>query len=91
MKGYSTSNDFKKLKELLDDGYLVVLVWAHSTTRSLFSGIAKRVLSKHGSNDGDWYSLDCWSYFPTINKESFEDYCKSKGFSFILPEEGEVR
>lgn len=87
MKGYKTSKDYKKLKELLDNGYTVVVLWVHSTTRRLFAGIARRVPHIQGGVDGDWYSLDSWSYFPTIDKAPFEEKCKSVGFSFIEPEE----
>ena len=87
MKGYRTSKDYKKLKELLDKGYIVVLLWVHDATSNLFAGIARRVPHIQGGVDGDWYSLDSWSYFPTINRETFEEYCQGRGFTFILPEE----
>ena len=87
IKGYRTSADYTKLKELLDNGYTVVLVYIHDASRRLFSDIAKRISHIPGGVDGDWYSLGCWSYFPTVDKMNFEDYCKSNGFSFILPEE----
>ena len=86
MKGYKISKDYKHLKELLDKDYKVVLVYRHDTTQRIFSGIANRVSPISGGVNGFWYSLDCWSFFPTINKESFEDYCACKGFSFIVPE-----
>lgn len=87
MKGYKTSKDYGRLKELLDADYIVVVLWVHDATKNLFSDIARRVSHIQGGVDGDWYSIGVWSYFPTINRESFEDYCASKGFSFIVPEE----
>ena len=85
MKGYKLSTDYKRLKEFLDNEYTIVVIWVHSTTRTIFAGIARRVPHIQGGVDGDWYSLDAWSYFPTIDKESFEDKCKRIGFQYIVP------
>ena len=87
MKGYTTSKDYKHLKELLDKGYTVVLLWVHDTTLRTFADLASRIAPIPGGVEGYWYSLGTWSYFPTINKESFEEYCKNIGISFILPKE----
>lgn len=43
LKGYKTSQDFSRLKELLDKGYWVVILWEHDTTKNIFPDIAKRV------------------------------------------------
>ena len=85
--GYKTSRDYGRLKGLLDKGYYIVILWVHDTTNNLFSDIARRVPHVDGGVDGDWYSVGVWSYFPTINKEAFEDFCKGKGFTFIDVEE----
>lgn len=87
LKGYKVSKDYKRLKELLDNGYTVVVLWVHDTTGNVFAGIAKRVPPVKGGVEGNWYSLDSWNYFPTIEKKSFEEKCESIGFSFIEPDE----
>ena len=85
MMKYKLSNDYKRLKELLDEGHQIIIIWQHDATLRLFAGIA----TVRGGVEGHWYSLDCWSYFPTINKESFESKCKKIGFSYIIPEQNE--
>lgn len=82
---YNTSKDYTCLKELLDSGKIIVILWVHVPTLRLFSGIAKRVEQIPGGVDTPWYSIDAWSYFPTINKETFEEFCKKKQFVFIVP------
>ena len=86
LKGYKVSNDYTKLKEFLDKDYKVIILWVHSGTQRLFSGIAEKVPPIPGGVEGNWYSLDIWSYFPTIDRDSFEKKCKSIGFSYIEPE-----
>ena len=82
---YNTSNDYKRLKELLDGGNIVVILWVHVPTMRLFSGIAKRVEPIRGGIKTPWYSIDCWIYCPTMNKETFDEFCKKKQFVFIVP------
>lgn len=82
---YNTSNDYTRLKELLDGGNAVVILWVHIPTMRLFSGIAKRIEPIVGGVETPWYSIDAWSYFPTINKETFEEFCKKKQFFYIVP------
>lgn len=86
MKGYRVSCDYSRLKELLDKDYYVIILWIHDTTKNIFSDIARRVPHINGGVDGNWYSIGCWGYFPTINKNSFEDFCERIGFTFIDPD-----
>ena len=87
LKGYKTSRDFSRLKELLDNGYWVVILWEHDTTKNIFPDIARRVPHIDGGVDGDWYSIGFWGYFPTINTDPFEVFCKRIGFTYIDPKE----
>lgn len=90
MKGYKTSKDYGRLKELLDAGHQVVIVWQHSTTLRLFSGIAEKHVSRDALNYTTvGYHLDAWSWFPQSSRESFEDKCKAIGFEYIVPEEAD--
>ena len=86
-KGYKTSRDYTKLKELLDSDYSVILVWIHSTTLYAYAEVAHRVFPIPGGVDGYWYNLGIWNYFPGVNRESFEDYCKKQGFFYIVPQD----
>lgn len=86
LKGYRTSRDFTRLKELLDNGYRVVILWEHDTTKNIFPDIARRVPHIDGGVDGDWYSVGIWSYFPTLNTDPFEVFCTRIGFTYIDPE-----
>lgn len=82
---YNLSEDYTKLKELLDKDQEIVFIWQHDTTLRVFSEIAKRIEPIPGGVDGPWYSLGPWHYFPTINKESFEEKCKYIGLSYLIP------
>ena len=86
-QNYKTSRDYTKLKELLDSDYSVILVWIHSTTLYAYAEVAHRVPPVPGGVDGYWYHLGIWSYFPGINRESFEDFCKKQGFFYIVPQD----
>ena len=90
MEGYKTSRDYKHLKELLDKGQQVIIVWTHSTTSKLFSGIAEKHISRDAFNYTTvGYHLDALSWFPESSRESFEDKCKAIGFEYIVPEEAD--
>lgn len=87
LKGYKTSQDFSRLKELLDNGHWVVILWEHDTTKNIFPDIARRVPHIDGGVDGDWYSVGCWGYFPTLNTDTFPVFCKRINFTYIDPED----
>ena len=88
LKGYKTSQDFKRLKELLDAGYWIIILWRHDPMGTLFPEIARKVPHIDGGVDGDWYSIGTWGYFPTINTDPFEVAVARYGISYVEPVEG---
>ncbi len=84
MKGYKTSKDYKRLKELLDAGYEVVCF----TTYDFGDGDYVTDICK-AINYGDRYQISArgieyTSYWPGMYRfSSFEDACKNSDIEFI--------
>ena len=79
MKGYKTSKDYKRLKELLDEGYEVVIVEY---------GIKGPILS-HGHTvfERRKYYLCGSCIWGQSDPDSFEETCRLYGIEFIEPTE----
>lgn len=79
MKGYTTSKDYKRLKELVDKGLMVICV-----DRSGFA------LTAHRGDRGEYrFTYGGWRtptiMFPNCSIEPFIDACE--GLEFIEPTE----
>ena len=103
MRGYKTSKDYKRLKELLDNGYEVVCFTTydfrqydrepHEPLMTTDICSAKFVKSET-NNIYDMYIIGVRGhifiqYWPNGNMHdySFEDICKADNIEFIEPEE----
>ena len=73
MKGYKTSKDYKRLKELLDKEYKVVFFQKNDTLPSLA-----------GKNDGHYWFWECGL---ATNDYDYLSLCKQNDIEFIEPEE----
>lgn len=89
MKGYKTSKDYKRLKELLDNGYTVVCF----TTRDFFSHVCLARLLYKGTKNEE-YSFFCRgtsfiNYWTHGIKYSYtlEELCAAQNIEFIEPDE----
>lgn len=82
MKEYKTSKDYKQLKELLDAGRTIIVLWQEKVMKREF----QRAFAAF--KDGDYYYLGvlCWaeSYIKGAGWE-FAPYCDAHGLSFIVP------
>lgn len=77
MKGYKTSKDYKRLKELLDEGHKIIVLYP-----SDFSQRFPLATVAFKCKDG--------SYCVAGNSPSFEDvvhHCESNNIEFIEPTE----
>ena len=94
MKGYKTSKDYKRLKELLDKGYEVVCFTTYDFNKHnpghktlMTTDICKGMLL------GGWYhfsarGIEYCTYWPEMNRyASFDDMCKNNNIEFIEPTE----
>lgn len=89
MKGYKTSKDYRRLKELLDKGYEVVCyadyyvppgIFFRDVCRARCDGNERYYITARG--------IEYTSYWPGMHRHrSFEDACKSCDIEFIEPEE----
>ena len=79
MKGYKTSKDYKRLKELLDKGYSVICL-VHDKD----CGLASRDIGI------GWYLFDfVYSYPMEFPSSVFGRECKKNRIEFIEPNEEE--
>ena len=79
LKNYKTSNDYARLKQMLDNGEMVIVLWSHYETWNLYSGIACKY--------DDTYHIDVYLWDKNSNM-SFEQRCRSiglNGISFVEP------
>lgn len=78
MKGYKTSTDYKKLKELLDEGYEVIII-KDSGNEIIITFAWKQLhfyhIGNRTYNDG----------LVVGGHETFEEYCKCMMVEFIEP------
>lgn len=78
MKGYKTSKDYKRLKELLDGGHDVIVVGCRNN--QLWIAL--------GRDDGERYDLGFMQWSEEYIKKvgwTFERYCKEFNVEFIEP------
>ena len=101
MKGYKTSRDYKRLKDLLDMGYEVVCFTTydfHHNVREpheplMTTDICRARLLKYNNPENDVYMISVRGlvyieYFPnwkSEHQESFEEQCESEKIEFIEP------
>lgn len=82
MKGYKTSKDYKQLKELLDAGQTIIVLWQEKVMKRKF----QRAFAAF--KDGDYYYLGvlCWaeSYIKGAGWD-FVPYCDAHNLEFIVP------
>jgi len=88
MKGYKTSKDYKRLKELLDKGYVVICIADYNWG----NGHASRDICRACREDETYRissrGIEYNSYWPGMHRyESFEDACKDSHIEFIEPTE----
>lgn len=82
IKGYKTSKDYKRLKELLDKGFDVICFCKY--------GDEYKDLC-HAYNDEDWYRISSRcieynAYWKDMHRySSFEEMCKDSDIEFIEP------
>ena len=77
MKGYKTSTDYKRLKELLDSGYEIIII-IDSGNENIVTSACKHIhyyLGNSCYNNG----LVTWGH------ETFSEYCTCMGVEFIEP------
>lgn len=80
MKGYKTSTDYKRLKELLDEGYEVVII-KDSGNEDIITSAWKGLY---------FYRMGNSTYNERLvvgGHETFEEYCKGMMIEFIEPNE----
>jgi len=88
MRGYKTSKDYKLLRELLDKGCQVVILWNESEDGYTFP---KAFVGRKGTIKGyeKYYYLGALTWSEDyINGAGwdFEPYCKAHKIEFIVPE-----
>ena len=82
---YKTSKDYKRLKELLDKGYKVVLLWAQPSAGTTINSAGIATFVKHpSSRQFDQYLLG-YSSLSRGGFSRFRKVCKFWDFSFIEP------
>ena len=107
MKGYKTSKDYKRLKELLDKGYEVVcfitydFLWRSQEPHEpmMVTDICRAKFIKREQNrENDVYvigvrGLSYITFWPNSNiyDFTFEDRCKAENIEFIEPTEEEKK
>lgn len=84
MKGYKTSKDYTRLKELLDKGYAVVCL----TTYDFHAGDEVTDVCKATKYDGDYRisarGIEYTSYWPGMHRyKSFEEACMESNIEFF--------
>ena len=86
MKGYTTSKDYKRLKELLDKGYTVLICCFDEELGGMYKGDN----SWPGWEWGARYGFETYNHSRTIYGEDldgFERQCYQYGIEFIEPTE----
>ena len=88
MKGYKTSKDYHRLKELLDNGYEVICIADYDW----HDGHVSRDVCR-ARRDDDYYrissrGIEYTAYWPGMRMhKSFEHACERSHIEFIEPEE----
>ena len=80
MKGYETSKDYKKLKELLNNGYEVIII-KDSGNENIVTSAWKNLQYYHIGNSVYNDGLVVGRH------ESFEEYCSCMMVEFLEPNE----
>ena len=78
MKGYKTSTDYKRLKELLDSGYEIIII-KDSGNENIVTSAWKNLHYYHTGNSVYNDGLVVGGH------ETFEQYCDCMGIEFIEP------
>ena len=98
MKGYKTSRDYKRLKELLDQGYDVVCFCTYDFNENwkdkegYHEMIVTDICRARRTRD-NWYhigarGLEYGTYWEDMNRyDSFEKMCENINIEFIEPTE----
>lgn len=103
MKGYKTSRDYKRLKELLDNGYEVVCFTTYDFLQyhkephepMIVTDICRGRLLKRKDPQNDLYTFgvrghtfcDYYPNDPLMNPYSFDELCESENIEFVEPTE----
>lgn len=80
MKGYKTSTDYKRLKELLDENYEVIII-KDSGNENIITSAWKQLNFYHIGNSTYNDGLVVGRH------ETFEQFCNCMGIEFIEPNE----
>lgn len=78
MKGYKTSKDYTRLKELLDMGYKVICLWSQADLYSPIISIAEKI-----RGDIDYYAVANWTC--STESKDFALFCELRQVEFIEP------
>ena len=76
MKGYKTSKNYKRLKELLDKGYKVVCIGPTNFPDEYYIGLAEKTEDESYHFGGDWAMEMFWD-------EKFVENCADENMEFI--------
>lgn len=77
MKGYKTSKDYKRLKELLDKGYKVICLWTQNNLYPPRISFAEKIK--------DYYAVANWTC--RVESKDFDLFCEIRQVEFIEPDE----
>lgn len=84
MKGYKTSKDYGRLRELLDAGLIVPVVWYQSF-------LGRKVVSCYAAHkDAEYYYLGILTWAESYIKGAgwdFVPYCEARNIEFIEPQD----
>lgn len=93
MKGYKTSKDYRRLKELLDSGMEVICLGIIEDPHMTFARVASYHAAREDEEDGhipEHYALPRRDVF-VEEGEDFETICEYSNIEFIEPTEGGER